>query len=346
MKYHTPSYYKSFVCIAGDCPDNCCNSWEVVIDEDTRARYETLEGPLGDRVRSYLRRDADGDSFLATEQGRCPMLLESGLCSLQKTYGEEILSTVCGRYPRYIYEFGGLTESGVSLSCPAACELILNTPFSVCETVTDAPPSLNDIDPMAFYTAQKCRDIAFRIAEDRRFPVFARMALILAMGKDLEDAMDDPIAVLSDWSDSEQWADRLSAIQPKRRGDFTKLRAVFQSMEPLKADYPAILESLFKTAPLPDDGMAERLLQYYLYKYVLQAAYDGKLLKKLQFAAASLLMEGALFAAEQPESQNACIDLLYRFARETEHSESNLQIFARWAGKRRQTLLISLLLRS
>ena len=345
MKYHKPSYYESFVCIAGDCPDNCCNSWEVVIDEDTRARYETLEGPLGERARSFLRRDADGDSYLAMDHGRCPMLLESGLCSLQKTYGEEILNAVCSRYPRYIYEFGNLTECGVSLSCPAACDLILNTPFSICETVNDELPSLNDIDPMAYYTAHKGREIAFRIAEDRRFPVFARMALILALGSALEDAMDDPSAVLSDWKNPDSWQEKLDAIQPKRRGDFTKLLAVFQSMEPLKKEFPAMLEKLTKTAPLPDAVMAERLLQYYLYKYMLQAAYDGKLLKKLQFAAASLVMEGAIFAAEHPETPQAHTDLLYRFARETEHAESNLQIFTRWAGKRRQTLLISLLLR-
>ena len=230
MKYHMPSYYEFFVCIAGGCPDNCCNSWEVVIDETTRARYETLEGPLGDRVRSYLRLDNDGDSYLAFADGRCPMLLESGLCSLQKAYGEGMLSAVCNRYPRYIYEFGGLTEVGVSLSCPAACDLILHTPFSICETVNSDPPSINDIDPMAFYTALKGRDIAFQIAEDRRFPVFSRMALILALGRDLEDAMDDPSEVLADWKNPDVWPEKLDAIQPKRRGDFAKLRSVFQQM--------------------------------------------------------------------------------------------------------------------
>lgn len=345
MKYHMPSYYESFVCIAGDCPDNCCNSWEVVIDETTRARYEMLEGPLGDRVRSYLRRDNDGDSYLAFADGRCPMLLESGLCSLQKAYGEGMLSAVCNRYPRYIYEFGGLTEVGVSLSCPAACDLILRTPFSICETVNSDPPSINDIDPMAFYTALKGREVAFQIAEDHRFPVFSRMALILALGRDLEDAMDDLSEVLADWKNSDVWPKKLDAIQPKRRGDFTKLRSVFQQMEPLTDRFPALLNKLDQIKPISNDSIAERLLQYYLYKYMLQAAYDGKLLKKLQFAAASLLMEGAIFAAKQPETPQTYTDLLYLFARETEHAETNLQLFARWAGKRRQTLLLSLLLR-
>ncbi len=346
MKYHKPSYYDSFVCTAGDCPDTCCCGWELILDEEIRTRYEALEGPLGDRLRSHLRRDEDGESYLFFENGRCPMLHESGLCCLQKAYGEELLSAVCNRYPRYIYEFGGLTEYGVSLSCPAACDLILNTPFSICETVTTDPPSLNDIDPMAFYTALQGRNIAFQIAEDSRFSVFARMALILALGKDLDDAMEDPSEVLADWKQSDLWPEKLHEIQPKRRGDFRKLRTVFQEMEPMTTRYPAMLEQLEKAVPLSDTCMAERLLQYYLYKYMLQAAYDGKLLKKLQLAAASLLMEGAMFAVIQPETPEACTDLLHLFARETEHSESNLQIFARWAGKRRQTLLLSLLLRS
>lgn len=345
MNYHMPSYYKAFTCTAGDCPNTCCSSWEVVVDAHTRAKYETLNGPLGERVRRCLRQDADGDSYLAFEHGHCPMLAESGLCSLQKTYGSEMLSSVCNRYPRYIYEFGALTEVGVSLSCPAACDLILNTPFSICETVNSDPPSLNDIDPMAFYTAKNGREIAFRIASDSRFPVFSRMALILKLGEALEDAIEDPADVLADWNHAARWPEILDSIHSKDSGDFSILLTVFQNMEPLTDRYPALLNTLSDTAPLPDSTLAERLLQYYLYKYMLQAAYDGTLLSNLQFAAASLLMIGAMFSSAQPDTPEACTDLLHRFARETEHSDANLQQFADWAGKHRQHLLVSLLLR-
>lgn len=41
-----PVYYKEFVCAAGDCPDTCCAGWDVVVDEETAARYAAVEGEL------------------------------------------------------------------------------------------------------------------------------------------------------------------------------------------------------------------------------------------------------------------------------------------------------------
>ena len=343
MKHHAPSYYAAFACAAGACPDTCCRSWEVVVDEETRQYYEALEGPLGDRVRACLRRDEEGDSYLAFSEGCCPMLRPDGLCSLQFAYGEQALSRVCNRYPRFRYEFGGLAEEGVSLSCPAACRLILETPFSLTETVDDAPPSLNDIDPGRFYAVLRSRTVAFSIAADRCFTVHERIALLLAFAEALEDTLDDPEPVLAAWSGG--LPEKLEALRSKRRGDFSRLLAVFREMEPLTERYPAMLAALDRCPPLPDETEAERLLQYFLYKYFLQAAYDGKLLKKVQLAAASLLVCGALFAAFQPEDRDAEIDLLHRYSRELEHSEPNLDCFYRWAGRRRQKLLCALLLR-
>ena len=343
MKHHAPSYYAAFACAAGACPDTCCRSWEVVVDEETRRYYEALEGPLGDRVRACLRRDEEGDSYLAFREGGCPMLRPDGLCSLQFAYGEQALSRVCDRYPRFRYEFGGLAEEGVSLSCPAACRLILETPFSISETVDDAPPSLNDIDPGRFYAVLRGRAVAFAIAADRRFTVHERAALLLAFAGALEDAFDDPEPVLHDWCNS--LPEKLAALRPKRRGDFSRLLAVYREMEPLTERYPRMLAALDRCPPLPDETEAERLLQYFLYKYFLQAAYDGKLLKKVQLSAASLLLCGALFAAFPPENREAEIDLLHLYSRELEHSEPNLNCFSRWAGRRRQKLLCALLLR-
>lgn len=273
------------------------------------------------------------------------MLLENGLCLLQKTYGEHILSQVCARYPRFFHEFGSLTEKGISLSCPVACELILNTPFAITETVNDDLPSPNDIDPAFYYAFLRGRTAAFRIAADSRFSVCHRTALLLAFAEELESAVDHPDLVLDTWSDAGFLADKLAALYPKRSADFQKLVSVYRSMEPLTERYPTLLKKLDRCPPLPDETTGQRLLQYFLYKYFLQAAYDGKLLKKVQLAAASLLMCSALFAAWSPQTEADKIDLLHLYSRELEHSEPNLAVFFRWAGKRRQKYLTALLLR-
>ena len=43
MKIVTPSFYKDFKCIAGECPDSCCQGWDVDTDSDSLAYYKTLK---------------------------------------------------------------------------------------------------------------------------------------------------------------------------------------------------------------------------------------------------------------------------------------------------------------
>ena len=43
-----PSYYKAFRCIGSDCTENCCIGWEIDVDEDSLAYYETVPGDFGD----------------------------------------------------------------------------------------------------------------------------------------------------------------------------------------------------------------------------------------------------------------------------------------------------------
>lgn len=53
-----PAYYDTFHCLAGACPDSCCQEWDVQVDPVSAARYRALPGALGDRLREVLQ---DGD---------------------------------------------------------------------------------------------------------------------------------------------------------------------------------------------------------------------------------------------------------------------------------------------
>ena len=341
MKILHPVYYDRFSCAAGRCSDTCCACWEIVVDPAHVRLYDSLPGPLGEAARAHLRRDADGTPYLSLNaQGRCALLRPDGLCALQAAYGADALNDVCRRYPRFRYEFGARTELGISISCPTACALVLSTPFALLESVEDVPPSLNDIDPQRFYAFLRGQDTAFSIAADARFPVFARMALLLDFAGVLSRSIGDPAPASDAFAPAQREA-RLAALAPKRRADFTRLRDLFAGMEPLSPEFPAQLSALTHPAPFADPVEAERLLQYYVYKYFLQSAYDGRLLANMQFAAASLLLLGALLE-DAPQAQH--VDIIHRFARETEHSEESLAAFRRFAGVRRQTYFRSLLL--
>ncbi len=46
MILRTPSFYKDFKCIAGACPDSCCQGWEVDADEQSLEYYKNLTGDI------------------------------------------------------------------------------------------------------------------------------------------------------------------------------------------------------------------------------------------------------------------------------------------------------------
>ena len=117
MNITQPDYYDAFHCLAGSCPDTCCADWEVLIDEASLAYYDTVPGPLGQRLRSaMICRDTQPRFVL--HNGRCSLLRPDGLCPIQAELGEEHLCQVCGFFPRYVTELGLIREQGISISCP------------------------------------------------------------------------------------------------------------------------------------------------------------------------------------------------------------------------------------
>ena len=44
MKLIKPTYFDTFRCIAGDCPDSCCKEWDVLVDDDKAALYRSHPG--------------------------------------------------------------------------------------------------------------------------------------------------------------------------------------------------------------------------------------------------------------------------------------------------------------
>ena len=80
-----PAYYKAFRCIGSDCTENCCIGWEIDVDEDSLAYYETVPGDFGERfAREHLRlrtsRPGEAAHFRLDAEERCPLLNDCNLC--------------------------------------------------------------------------------------------------------------------------------------------------------------------------------------------------------------------------------------------------------------------------
>ena len=76
MKHLAPAYYGAFTCLADRCRDNCCIGWEIGIDPDTAAFYDSFPGETGDWLRSGITPPGTDRCFLPDAQGRCRFLNE------------------------------------------------------------------------------------------------------------------------------------------------------------------------------------------------------------------------------------------------------------------------------
>ena len=96
------------------------------MDPDAVRRYQAMEGPLGDELRSCLREDDGTWSFRLTEHDDCPFLRSDGLCRLILELGEDSLCDICALHPRFFQDVGGHELAGLGLCCEAVAALLLS----------------------------------------------------------------------------------------------------------------------------------------------------------------------------------------------------------------------------
>lgn len=121
-------YYDKFKCKCGDCRSVCCGGWGITVSDGEYFRLLGLDCPP--ELRYIL------DCALAVVDdpcperyammkpsytGKCRLINEEGLCSLQIACGEEVLPAVCRMYPRSLTE----NHSGCSASCERVTEMLM-----------------------------------------------------------------------------------------------------------------------------------------------------------------------------------------------------------------------------
>ena len=124
--YLQPKYVSKFQCDGKNCPANCCRrNWKIEVDAETFNKYRDIESDERELTRHIVF--DNGEYFIKQEGGACPFLNAAGLCSIQLQRGEENISQLCRSYPRQLYKFGGVIERSLTLTCPLAARLILNS---------------------------------------------------------------------------------------------------------------------------------------------------------------------------------------------------------------------------
>ena len=306
MKLRYPSYYETFSCIAGDCPDSCCHEWEVQVDAAAAARYRAMEGPLGDALREHLY-DEDGETYLRNVDDRCPMWRTDGLCRIQAQAGHEALCTVCQQFPRLRHDYGDLLELGLELSCPEAARIILESPLSWVEKEIEGGEE-PEYDPEIFSILAESRPVALALLENTTYTVPERLRLLLMYGYHVQAAIDG--AELSEFDPD---AALREAAQFAGPGDIGLLAEYYRSLDLLTGRWGEALDRL--GAPDWDEGLC-RIAQYGVCRHWFQAVSDWDLCCRVK-----MLLSGCALMARLPGALRSKAQL---WSKEIENSAQNL----------------------
>ena len=330
MKNLYPLYYKNFSCIADKCPDTCCAGWEIVIDPESLDKYSKIQNEFGKKIKNLITVDSDGDTIFISQNGRCPFLLESGLCEMYKEIGHQNLCRTCRNFPRFVNSFGARIETGISLSCPEAARLIFDnsTPVTFETEDTDGEILPSDFDAELYFTLLDARKKAIDILQQRNFSISRRICAFLEFSQaiqqhinhcDFEEAKTvcahDYLNVKHDFS----------SLKSKR--SLNKIFSDFGSLEFLNSDFS---DKLKKAQTVDTKGFSapdweyEHLMIYFVFRYFITAAYDGDLLEKARFAAVSFIVISRLNAALNCNKKSERTHAAQKYSKEIEHSANNM----------------------
>ena len=326
MKTMIPDYFHEFRCLAGACPDTCCGPWEIVIDDDTAARYLAMEGPLGDRIRTHLKQ-ADGEYCFIPTDGRCPMLTADGLCPIITAHGTQALSITCDSHPRFTEVYGGYQETVLCVSCPEAARLLLEReePLQFLTEQDDTPPEPNDLDADLFFLLLHTRQTAFELLQDRSLRLSDRLALLLCFSERLDKHYDNYnlCQQISDLYRAPAYRERqLTRIRRLRKyGTLISARQVFNAMEHLTDAFPAQLKDLEWVSVDKHPIQLEQLAVYYLFRWWLKAVCDGYILRQ-----AAAVIVSVLTVAGLSRTMGDLVSAARLYSKEVEHSADNLAL--------------------
>ena len=297
MRIVKPVYYKDFKCIAGACPDSCCQGWEVDADEKSLMYYSKLDSSLEikQRIDRVLDKDEfDNTIFTLAPKKRCPFLNDENLCDMHIAIGGEHTPYTCRTFPRFIYDFGGTREIGISFSCPVAADMIynLNGHLIFEDEINAEPPSLNDIDAEIYFKLVSARKNTFKILQNDEKPLNERLAEILDLAADVQTELGE----YPNGNDEIDFID------------------VFKNPEVINSEWvKRVKNPTYKN--IENTLSNENVAAYFVYKYYLQAVYDLDILSKAKMAVIGVLIN--TYFGESSWT-------VHLWSKETEHSQYNM----------------------
>lgn len=346
MLYIKPHFYDEFSCIAGRCPDTCCAGWQIVIDEDSLAKYSSVKGGFGNRLLNSI--DWEEGAFLQY-QGRCSCLNEDNLCDLYEELGEKYLCNTCRMYPRHVEEFEGVREFSLSLSCPEAARMILECEeplkFLVEETSQEETELYEEFDFLLFSRLTDIREKLYEMVQNRKENCKLRMLRCLEAGRICQEEYDngnffDIEESLMKMKEKEYEGEPIGFDEKHSfyhilfDGEFLheswkkNLHHVYDVLYNAGERYYQEIQKLFVLDKW--EQYAEQLMMFFVYTYFCGAVYDERIGSKIFLAVYSTEVIRDFCIVKWMENKRELRKedvwkIAWQYAREIEHSDKNLE---------------------
>ncbi len=301
MRVYAPDYYHDFKCLMGACTHSCCKGWEVDIDPDTLAYYQTVPGEMGRRLQAAISCD-ETPHFVMTPQGDCPFLNSCGLCDIMGQLGLDKVSRICDEHPRFYNYYSDRQEIGLGLACEAvAKQLVQKQDMTTFICIEDDGSELLWPEECDFLDL---RDDLFTILQNRNTPMQQRLTQMLT-----HCGLQLPAKTPAQWA------------------------ALFETLERLDENWTVLLARL-KTAPLQPIGEGwfetalEQLAVYFVWRHLTDGLDEDDIAGKLLFAAISVGMISALCCMEHAQkgrfTPDDMAEICRMYSAEIEYSDENV----------------------
>ena len=364
MLYVKPNYYNQFKCIADKCEATCCQGWQIVVDQASLERYEAENGAYGKTLKERIDwkegvfcQDGQKRCAFLKDDNLCDMyehLGEESLCVTCTNYPRHIEE----------FENVREITLAISCPEVARIILSQKEPVDFYEEeVEEGAEEMDDFDPFFFSYLEDARKIILGILQNRDFAVPVREALVLNMAEEMQEVIDsDELFDLVDIFDKYESQDYLTeanrglekkimAFYSDEKEQFAYKKAIFgrlYELEHLSDEWPDYIEECFQLlyangaeqyrwnsnkfvrAYAPLEVITEQLLVYFVFTYLCGAVYDGNVIGKIRLSIDSVTILRELFMARWMQKDGKLSDkdvqqIVYRYSRELEHSDLNLE---------------------
>lgn len=221
-----------------------------------------------------------------------------------------------------------------------------------------------DFDFFMYTQLEQARDVIFEIIQNRDLSVDIRMSYIMDVARKLQNAVDEQEVYRMEDIAEEYKALGVEILQASKfeqisdNNRFEKVKSayeLFKELEVLRQDWPEIIEDVKKNlyngtcedySKIRDEFyhdfvkeisadrweiFKEQLLMFFVYTYFLGSVYDDLVYSKLALSTFSVCFLEEIIISEWFKNNkhinlNKCVEISYRYAREVEHSDDNLNI--------------------